>query len=280
MVTMRKNTNNTGLYIILTLMAAVLLTFAIYRLGPFPTIPIFTWNGLRKADVAGEMITPDSYELSPNLMIVSSEHPLDESMVPPIEEYRQTGVYMASGIRDAYGVLSDYIRTNMNNTLYIESSYRSFEDQQRVYNEEGPEIAALPGCSEHQSGLALDVYVMYFGGSAFINSDVGRFVNSSCGEFGFIIRYPLGAEDITGFAYEPWHIRYVGFPHSEIIMDNGITLEEYIDSLDVGVWYRYEDYIISRQSPESLTIPAQYAECPVQVSPDNTGFCVVTLKVQ
>lgn len=276
---MKKNGNYKEVYITLSLMVLILIGFVAYRVGPFPTIPLYRWHGLNKARNVSETVSIEPTELSYNLMLISPDYPLDESQIPNISEYRSTGVLMASSITEHYGLLSDYIRENLNNTLYIESSYRSFEDQQRVYNEEGPEIAAVPGCSEHQSGLALDVYVMYFGGSAFINSDVGKFVNTNCGDFGFIIRYPNGAEEITGFKYEPWHIRYVGFPHSRIIMNAGITLEEYIDSLKIGVWYSYDNYLICRQEIDSLCVPSQYADCSYEVSPDNTGYYIVTVDV-
>lgn len=276
---MKKKTINISVFMPLVAIILVLTGFVIYRTGPFPTIPIYKWSGLKSASNVGKEIPLTDYELSPNLILVSSAYPLDESMVPEITEYRTSGVLMADIVTEPYGNLSDYIRANLNDTLYIESSYRSFEDQERVYKEEGAEIAALPGCSEHQSGLALDVYVMYFGGSAFINSNVGKFVNSNCGDFGFIIRYPRDAEAITGFAYEPWHIRYVGLPHSRIITQNNITLEEYIDSLNIGAWYSYDNYLICRQDKNNLTIPEKYKDCEITVSPDNTGYYIITIKI-
>ena len=274
---MKKNSNLKEFYVILSLILLILVGFVIYRLGSWPTIHFYKWHGLDTIDNPGDMIPLEDYKLSSNLMIISSEHPVDKSYTPSIMEYRETGVLMSEDITEEYGVLSDYIRNNMNNTLYIESSYRSYEDQERVLAEEGAEIAAQPGCSEHQSGLALDVYVMYFGGSAFTNSYVGKFINTNCGDFGFIIRYPAGKENITGFNYEPWHIRYVGMPHSKIITEGGITLEEYIDSLEIDNWYSYNNYLISRQNPDNLKIPSTYKNNDIKVSPDNTGYYIITI---
>ena len=99
----------------------------------------------------------------------------------------------------------------------------------------------------------------------------------NCGDFGFIIRYPAGKENITGFNYEPWHIRYVGMPHSKIITEGGITLEEYIDSLEIDNWYSYNNYLISRQNPDNLKIPSTYKNNDIKVSPDNTGYYIITI---
>ena len=106
---------------------------------------------------------------------------------------------------------------------------------------------------------------------------VGQFVLNNCSQFGFIIRYPYGAEDITGFSYEPWHIRYVGYPHAQIISDSHLTLEEYLDSFEVGSWYSYDSYYIARLPEDELQIPQELSGYDITVSPDNTGFIVVTI---
>ena len=102
-------------------------------------------------------------------------------------------------------------------------------------------------------------------------------VNKICGEYGFILRYPKGKEDITGIDYEPWHIRYVGQPHAKLMMEHGLTLEEYIDALEVGTWYVCGDYRFARLSPDALMLPDAFAQC--NVSPDNTGCYIVTVKI-
>ena len=80
---------------------------------------------------------------------------------------------------------------------------------------------AVPGYSEHHTGLALDLYLE--------SMDVWAKIHAKLPEFGFILRYPEGKEDITGYAYEPWHVRYVGMDTAEEITSRGITLEEYLD---------------------------------------------------
>ena len=92
------------------------------------------------------------------------------------------------------------------------------------------ERVALPGCSEHQTGLAFDIGAMrnnvY---SSSTNNDERNWMNENAYKYGFILRYPKGKEDITGFNFEPWHYRYVGEDISYELYNNGdwITLEEY-----------------------------------------------------
>lgn len=112
--------------------------------------------------------------------------------------------------------------------------YRSYARQEQLYNEyvarDGQEVAdtysARPGYSEHQTGLAYDVGEI---DNDYGSTEAGQWLNDHCAEFGFIIRFPLGKEDITGYQYEPWHIRYVGKEAAQAIMEQGITLEEYLE---------------------------------------------------
>lgn len=87
---------------------------------------------------------------------------------------------------------------------------------------------ARPGTSEHQTGLAFDITVPK---RSFGDTEQARWLSRHCWEYGFILRYPEGAEHITGFHYEPWHIRFVGQTHSQYIHAADITLEEYIEKL-------------------------------------------------
>src|SRR5690606_29333728 len=92
--------------------------------------------------------------------------------------------------------------------------------------------SAYPGTSEHQTGLAMDVSTPNIDNAleAGLGDRVeGIWLRGHCAEFGFIIRYPQGKESITGYAYEPWHLRYVGVDIATTVMSEGITLEEYFD---------------------------------------------------
>lgn len=119
------------------------------------------------------------------------------------------------------------------------SGYRSYEYQQVVYNEslmsvgeeETRKFVALPGTSEHQTGLAMDVLSSeyYTLDEGFENTEAFRWLKEHISEYGFIIRYPRGKEDITGYEYEPWHLRYVGIEAAIEINERGLTLEEYLE---------------------------------------------------
>lgn len=114
--------------------------------------------------------------------------------------------------------------------LYIFSGYRSYERQQEIYNNsESKNYVAMAGTSEHQSGLVLDVSTLSHGlTSSFQYSEEYKTLVKKCMNYGFIIRYPLNKESITGYYFEPWHLRYVGEVSAKYIMKNNLTLEEYL----------------------------------------------------
>lgn len=121
--------------------------------------------------------------------------------------------------------------------IWLASGFRSYSLQSQIYNKNcymyGQEItdtfSARPGFSEHQSGLAIDVNTI---SDDFAYTPEAAWLAENCWKYGFIIRYPLGKEHITGYKYEPWHIRFVGFDMAKKIYSSGLTLEEYfgIDS--------------------------------------------------
>ena len=210
-----------------------------------------------------------------SLMLVNTEYMLKEEFVPDVLEYKDTTVYMSKCMLDAYASLSAAVSEKTGKKLYVSSDLRTKEEQEALYAED-PLTATVPGASEHQTGLALDVYVAYYAGDAFIKSPSGRFVNSHAHEYGFIIRYPSYAEGVTGIRFEPWHIRYVGRPHSDAIYRNHTTLEEYIESLEIGKWYEVDGYLVSRQGADgTFILPENFESCTV--SPDNTGCYIVTV---
>ena len=118
-------------------------------------------------------------------------------------------------------------------SLKLVSGYRSYSSQKSIYNsylnrwgrEYTDTVSARPGHSEHQTGLAFDVGEL---SSNYGNTKEGIWLRENCHKYGFIIRYLKGKEDITGYAYEPWHIRYVGVEAATKIMSKNITLEEYL----------------------------------------------------
>ena len=113
------------------------------------------------------------------------------------------------------------------------SGYRSYQTQKSIYNsyvsrwgvEYTDTVSARPGHSEHQTGLAFDVGEL---SNNYGETKSGIWLKENCYKYGFIIRYLKGKESITGYSYEPWHIRYVGVEVATEIMQKNITLEEYL----------------------------------------------------
>lgn len=213
--------------------------------------------------------------LCDSLMLVNSEYTLPDGYCPKLIDLNGNEVYINESAENAYRGLKTAVRNNFDDSLYIMSSYRTIDEQEGLADSEG-EYAASAESSEHLTGLAIDVYVTYHAGMGFLESDAGKFVNENCHEYGFIIRYPYYGESITKIPYEPWHLRYVGFPHSEIIMENKLTLEEYIDSFVPGAFYFYDGYLITRQPEKEIKLPEGISE--ITISPDNTGFYFITGK--
>lgn len=117
--------------------------------------------------------------------------------------------------------------------LSLISGYRSYETQNKLYNKyvkkDGEEIAntysAKPGHSEHQTGLAFDIGSV---DRAFANTSEAKWIEENAHLYGFIVRYPKDKTDITGYIYEPWHVRYLGKENAKKVWESGLTLEEYL----------------------------------------------------
>ena len=130
--------------------------------------------------------------------------------------------------------------------LELDSARRSIDEQQQIWDDFterfGDEYTrthvAVPGFSEHQTGLALDLYFTIDGKDIYENEDLMQYpdiweaIHARLAEHGFILRYLPGKADITGYSYEPWHIRYIDSADTaKEIMDKGITLEEYLGKI-------------------------------------------------
>ncbi|MBE6554574.1 MAG: D-alanyl-D-alanine carboxypeptidase family protein [Ruminococcaceae bacterium] len=227
----------------------------------------------RKWDLE-DLIAQENVSYSTVLMLVNADHPLPADYTPELIEYN--GAKMHPKMRDPYIAMRDDIQKKTNVRIYVASDYRTPEEQESIIADSADGIAANLGCSEHEAGLALDVYAPHCDGMRFLRSPAGREVNRVCADYGYIIRYPQDKTDITGIAYEPWHVRYVGQPHARIMTDAGLTLEEYLDQLTPNVWYQSGDDLIARLPPDALLLPAEFATC--EISPDNTGYYIVTVK--
>ena len=119
-------------------------------------------------------------------------------------------------------------------SLWIVSGYRSYQTQQAVYNNyvanngqaQADTYSARPGHSEHQTGLAFDINQISY---SFGETPAGKWVAEHAAEYGFIIRYPQEKQEITGYVYEPWHLRYLGTETAMAVYQSGLCLEEYLN---------------------------------------------------
>lgn len=135
--------------------------------------------------------------------------------------------------------------------LLVCSAYRSYERQVELYTadvkkyqsmgysyEKACELTeqtlTVPGTSEHQAGLAVDIVTWNHQvlNEAYANTKAGQWLAEHAHEYGFILRYPKEKEDITGILYEPWHFRYVGKEAAAIIRERGVCLEEYLEPVE------------------------------------------------
>ena len=215
-----------------------------------------------------EIRTADGVSFSNIMWLVNADYPLSEEDVPVVAAVDDKNSVSTYAFYDLQRLFSE-VKSKFGKDLLLTSTYRTREYQAWVY--ENNPFAVPAGTSEHETGLAVDVKIEGYPQKRFINSNVGRWVAKNSYKFGFIIRYPMWGQKLTGVEYEPWHLRYVSEPHAEIIYRSKITLEEYSSLYDEGKFYAYGEYIISRQSGESGELVLPKTSNTVCVSPDNAG---------
>ncbi|HDX9711651.1 TPA: M15 family metallopeptidase [Bacillus cereus] len=161
----------------------------------------------------------------------------------------------------------------------MSSGYRDFKEQSKLYKEMGSDYALPAGYSEHNLGLSLDV------GSTqkkMEKAPEGKWIEENVWKHGFILRYPKNKSNITGIQYEPWHIRYVGLPHSAIMQKKNFTLEEYLEFLKEekeisteveGKKYTVSYYKVSENMKVNIPANKQY-----EISGNNMDGVIVTVQ--
>ena len=146
-----------------------------------------------------ELLSREDVVLSDSMMLVNGAHPLPEGYEATLVEYN--GAYMNPRMVDSYIALRDAVQKKTDVRIYVASDFRTAEEQAELVASGKESETADVGASEHQTGLALDVYAPHFDGKKILRSRAGRMVNNVCHEYGFIIRYPRGGEEITGISY-------------------------------------------------------------------------------
>ncbi len=227
------------------------------------------------------------------LVLVNAEHPIRRRERPVLAP-AAPGSDVLLDTRAAAMLTGLISRLGAAGEIVPVSGWRSMREQREIWDgsmaENGTEFTrkyvALPGCSEHQTGLAIDL-ALRSDNIDFIRPDFpydgicGRF-RALAADYGFIERYQAGKEHITGIAAEPWHFRYVGRPHARLMSDNGLCLEEYVELLRS---YPYPERLLETRggvyeadvgfafAKSELELP----DAPYQISGNNVDGYIYTL---
>lgn len=182
------------------------------------------------------------------LVLVNKQHKLPDNWEDIVELEDETDAngnplkVEKEALKNFYELRNELLKEDIE--IDLDSCYRSVEEQQNIWDEFTEQYGidyvkkyvAVPGYSEHHTGLAIDICLIIEGTVINDNDQMiaekERFarVHTKLADYGFILRYMEGKEDITGYGYEPWHLRYVGDAKiAREITSKGITLEEYLN---------------------------------------------------
>lgn len=233
-----------------------------------------------------------------NLLLVNARYPLRaggiDNLVPA--DIRFPDVLVKREVANVLQLIFEKISAG--NSVVPVSGFRSLEEQTNLYNtslkDNGEDFTqkyvALPNHSEHQTGLAIDLGLnkkqIDFIRPDFPYDGICNEFRKAAPDYGFIERYAKNKEEITGISHEPWHFRYVGYPHSKIMEEKGLSLEEYTEFIkdydengrcffkrvhkaDIEIYY-----VPANNDTTSINVPEN---CAYQISGNNTDGFVVTL---
>ena len=189
--------------------------------APWNLLLVNDWNPMKKGyDESVTMKTVDR-------KAVNSNQRVDARMYDDLMAMLDAGKAYNIGVQSSYRPYATQDRLYWNKVAEYK---RSYSDPVVIQTKAG-EVVKRPGFSEHNTGLAVDLYGSgdHSLTSSFANTKAYGWLMENCADYGFILRFPKGKESITGVIYEAWHFRYVGDPAiAHEIMDNGLCLEEYL----------------------------------------------------
>lgn len=205
------------------------------------SLPTEYFNDIEEVDGQAIIQNPDNILTFVNHdFLLPSDYEPEDLVIPDVKfSYGHQDIPKSYMREEAAGALEALFAAANEEDIELAavSGYRSYDRQQELYDQavskSGPdqEFVANPGSSEHQSGLAMDVSsasVNYSLVQEYEDTKEGQWLSENAHHFGFIIRYQRDKEDITGYGYEPWHLRYVGEAAIEIY-ENQLALEEFFD---------------------------------------------------
>ncbi|MEG0438945.1 MAG: VanY-A/VanY-F/VanY-M family D-Ala-D-Ala carboxypeptidase [Solibacillus sp.] len=245
---------------------------------------LFSGN-IKKVDIPVEQIYQG------NLLLVNGKHPVHNESIKSdiinlnarkdlLNGYKvfNSEIYLSEDIANKFSDMVLAAEEDGVSSFLISSGFRGFDEQTKLYKEMGSNRALPAGHSEHNLGLSLDV------GSTQGMMGVapeGRWIAENAWKYGFTLRYPEDKTEITGIMNEPWHIRYVGLPHSTIIKEKNFVLEEYLDYLKEQKHIsatvngqKYEVFYYPVTENITINVPANLS---YEVSGNNVDGVIVTV---
>lgn len=225
------------------------------------------------------------------LMLINQDYNLDSTYVPAglvdltnRVPSTKTGISLREDVLVAYEEMLAAYYEEYGSYFLVVSAYRDYNYQVNLFNSklnsrissgQSAEVAyantaiytAIPGTSEHQSGMTVDLSNVATLSESFAETQAGAWLLENCQDYGFINRYPAEKQEITKIANEPWHYRYVGLPHSQIIVENDWVLEEYIEYLRNEGSISYVD-----PNDENMVYDIYWTTDNQEIFPDEISF--------
>lgn len=197
-------------------------------------------------------------------------------------------------------MIKDFESQYEGHDIGLVSGFRNYDEQERLHYEavkgqEGADsdlFVARPDRSEHHTGLAIDIGFYYADGTSGEFDGTGDYswIAEHCSDYGFIIRYEEEKKKITGIGNEPWHLRYVGVPHAQIMKELHLCLEEYIDFIKSYRYYtkpyQSETGVAANYSIYYVPVNGESTEIPIpekheyEISGNNKDGFIVTVKIK
>ncbi|MBP1964553.1 VanY-A/VanY-F/VanY-M family D-Ala-D-Ala carboxypeptidase [Paenibacillus aceris] len=226
-----------------------------------------------------------------NLVLINQDYPVHQvgMQTDIVNLFQHKELVKGFGLLDSTIRLSQHVVQSFSTMIgaadkegvrhfVINSGYRDNKEQSQLYKDMGADYALPAGNSEHNLGLALDIGSSQ---SEMSQAPEGIWLTKNAWTYGFILRYPKDKTAVTGIQYEPWHFRYVGLPHSLIMQQKNLTLEQYLEFLKKqktfsttvrGVKYEISYYPISKNTTIQVPKDRHY-----EISGNNMDGVIVTV---
>lgn len=229
-----------------------------------------------------------------DLLLINHEHPIrpqnEAQDIVRLGDYSEfsnrfvlldRSTMLSLRVAESFASMVEVAQEDGVGSFMISSGYRNEQEQNELYEKKGADYAMPAGYSEHNFGLALDVGSTQGG---IEHSSEGKWLRDNAWKYGFILRYPKDKLDITGIQFEPWHYRYVGLPHSVIMEENDMVLEEYFDFLKEQqsisttiAGQKYDVYYYPISQDQEIPVPVNY---PYTISGDNMDGIIITQRYE